>query len=289
MGGGRGAYHGVAEAEAGELEGMFRDFNIECRHPSHDTRCSSQEAPTWPRACLRTTRGHENDVVLSLEWRPHSGIGAFTPTPDGRARASEVRELFKGYRKGVGGILVPYNSSDPVPEMMCFGFSRHECMCLYYGMGDGEEGTDPSRSVDFGECSLPLHHFLEINAGQWVDSEVGLDMHALRTRKGKGICLTTAYQRQVVVCRKTDTATGKVNPTHEWFHAMDPDTYDRPEDSHTLPICRDGGCMNYYRRPGVFRCIYTPTEIHHPCFCPGPKNGVKKSAKESTKKGTRKR
>lgn len=40
--------------ESGHWQAYLDSFNIECHHASHDTRCTASEAPTWPRARLRT-------------------------------------------------------------------------------------------------------------------------------------------------------------------------------------------------------------------------------------------
>lgn len=86
-----------------EVEGAAEDnwqacldsFYIECHDPTHDTRCTASEAPTWPRARLGTSSGfwyHDPDiVVLFLEWKPHGRIDALTPTTDGRIPAPELR------------------------------------------------------------------------------------------------------------------------------------------------------------------------------------------------------
>lgn len=70
----------------------------------------------------------------------------------------------------------------------------------------------------------------------------------------KSVCLVTTYQRDVLVCHKIDR--NKIKPAHEWFHAMDPETYPRRKANYGLPLCKDKGCMNYYRRPKFFECSY---------------------------------
>ncbi|KAL7626244.1 hypothetical protein AAE478_003014 [Parahypoxylon ruwenzoriense] len=100
-----------------DWQACFGHFVIECHDPSHDTRCTAEEAPTWPRARLRTAEHYPDLVVLNLEWKPHSGLDTFTVTPDGRVPASELRSLFQKYRQGPGGIQLPSYPSSPLPEM----------------------------------------------------------------------------------------------------------------------------------------------------------------------------
>lgn len=46
-------------------------FSVECRDLSHDTRCRAEDAPTWPRASLKTEAHQTSEwvVVLTLEWK----------------------------------------------------------------------------------------------------------------------------------------------------------------------------------------------------------------------------
>ncbi|KAK5651068.1 hypothetical protein OQA88_13716 [Cercophora sp. LCS_1] len=97
-------------------------FSVECRDLSHDTRCRAEDAPTWPRASLKTEahRTSEWVVVLTLEWKPHSGFDVFSLTSDRRAPASEMRTLFQRHRQGAADILFPSFPQLPFPEMACF-------------------------------------------------------------------------------------------------------------------------------------------------------------------------
>ncbi|KAI6091059.1 hypothetical protein F4821DRAFT_227378 [Hypoxylon rubiginosum] len=58
-------------------------------------------------------------------------------------------------------------------------------------------------------------------------------------------------ERDIAVYSKKDGTF--VNPTHAWLHAMDPDTFERP--TRDIPLCKNGGCMNYYRRPKSSDCV----------------------------------
>lgn len=79
---------------------------------------------------------------------------------------------------------------------------------------------------------------------------------------GSPACLIPTYRRRIPLLRMAKG--NKVNPSHAWFHAMDPDTDARPR-SPELPLCEDGGCTNYYKRPGAFHCDSSLTWLHSPC------------------------
>ncbi|KAK3358348.1 hypothetical protein B0T24DRAFT_600232 [Lasiosphaeria ovina] len=122
-------------------------FSVEYRDPSHDTRCRAEDAPTWPRAGLKTEayRTSSRVAVLTLEWKPHSGSDVFSLTSEGRAPASEMRTLFQRHRQGAADILFPSYPQLLLPEMACFGDT--ECQCLDYEAGGDQRlsAADPSK------------------------------------------------------------------------------------------------------------------------------------------------
>ncbi|KAF1365837.1 hypothetical protein EJ07DRAFT_94352, partial [Lizonia empirigonia] len=75
----------------GDWQACFDSFKIECHDPSHNTRCTGSEAPTWPRARLATSTRDPDIVVLNLEWKPHGRIATLALTADGRIPAPELR------------------------------------------------------------------------------------------------------------------------------------------------------------------------------------------------------
>jgi hypothetical protein len=82
-------------------------------------------------------------------------------------------------------------------------------------------------------------------------------------------CLITTYRFTVNICNNkkwTSTSSFKPHPTHAWFHALDPDTFPRPP-GHSLPLCKDRGCMNYYKRPKAFSCKHVPFDMFAACDC----------------------
>ncbi|MBE3046666.1 hypothetical protein IMZ48_29875 [Candidatus Bathyarchaeota archaeon] len=81
------------------------------------------------------------------------------------------------------------------------------------------------------------------------------------------VCLITSYQRHVRLFSKTVLGPHRLNPSHGWFQAMDPDTYARREPGRDLPFCEKKDCMNYYRRHKPLRNLAWPVTIHHPCTC----------------------
>ncbi|KAK3944757.1 hypothetical protein QBC46DRAFT_437390 [Diplogelasinospora grovesii] len=256
----------------GDWQGCFDHFDvIECHDPSHDTRCTADEAPTWPRARLRAAGFDPKLVVLNLEWEPHSGLDIFTFLPGGRVPAPELRALFRRYRQEgqPAGVLLPSYPSNPLPEMTCF--DPNKCLCLHYEMGDNGKKPLPSAAASAKDpsgqhigkfvhdeeevkCGALHYHGRRYGRGR-NGAEVSMIRHWPRGNyKREWGCLKTKYQRDVLVCKKTDSDK-KLTPTHEWLHAMDPDTYPRPHDGYTLPLCKDKGCMNYYKRPRSLTCI----------------------------------
>ncbi|KAK1764297.1 hypothetical protein QBC33DRAFT_580506 [Phialemonium atrogriseum] len=191
------------QRKPGEWKPCFNHSIVECHHPSHDTCCTAEVAPTWPRARLQSDDEDRAQVVLSLEWKPHSGLDAFTRAPDGRARPAELRALFQRYRQGPASILLSSYPSNPLPEMICFDTSK--CRCLHYKMGNNKRPSAAGRGTKHGSFFR----------NDWPRGCPTCHCHlSMSGHRLSAPCL---------VCDKTDR--GKINPTHAWFHAMDPDTY----------------------------------------------------------------
>lgn len=237
-------------------------FKLECHDPSHDTRCTEDGIPSWPQARLQVHDLGKPTVVLTLEWKPHSGLHVPRHNTDGRTPAEQLRRLFRRQRDGPAAILFPSAPSNPLPEMTCYNTSS--CRCVYYEGGAAGKTATSERSPNQGRpCAYP-HYFDRISFGTRSER-----LHMAKhwpCGEGGPACLVTAYQRFIPLFSARPD--GAVNPSHAWFHAMDPDTYPRPA-SHVLPLCRNIGCMNYFKRPKVFRCDGWPSTVNYPCTCEG--------------------
>ncbi|KAI0890321.1 uncharacterized protein GGS22DRAFT_150574 [Annulohypoxylon maeteangense] len=232
----------------GQWKDCFDAFNIQCEHPSHDTRCMFEDIPTWPRACLKTSYYDRRRVVLSLEWAPHSDTDYFK-IKNNQVPASQLRELFKKYRLGAARIFLPAYASNPIPEMSCFNSDK--CNCVRYETGQQDTGSSPS-NLETLQCIAG--HRLRRNYG-WGHNGQQVDQISHRPHGlNQPPCLITEYKRDIFICR-VDGKHSAFGPTHEWFHAMDPDTYPPPENPRAIPPCKNELCMNYYRKPQTYRCL----------------------------------
>ncbi|KAK3935192.1 hypothetical protein QBC46DRAFT_346864 [Diplogelasinospora grovesii] len=268
-----------------DWQACLDSFHIECHDASHDMRCTASEAPTWPRARLRTGTSNRDIVVLSLEWTPHSRIDALALTADGRIPASELRVLFQRLRRlGPADTLYPPVRPGALPEMAYFSPSAPIGPFIYYETGEDDDKT-PAAAAAAGlpttitittttttTTTTPPPSFPLLPSdpsGSWWrlccrkmsrshgfgedDQELIIKPHYPRGAGGTGIqwqCLAVSYQKDVMVCKTTAVTDPAVpiTPTDHWLHAMDPDTYDYPQASHIRPQCRDVACTNYYRR-----------------------------------------
>lgn len=246
----------------GDWEACLDSFNIECRHASHDTRCTASEAPTWPRARLRTATGFSKGhvVVLSLEWAPHSRIDSLNLTTDGRIPAHELRARFQRLRQlGPAETLYPPCRPGALPELACISAS---CPFIYYRTGQDGETAPPL--LPFGwslwsYCKSILIDHGTVLGGRTLD----ITPHYLKNAGDTGIssqCLVARYVQNIPVCTTTAMMdpTIKIIPNDRWLHAMDTDTYPHPQACGLRPQCRDETCVNYYRRRKDY-CDYTWT------------------------------
>jgi hypothetical protein len=149
--------------------GCLDGFNVECQHSGHDTRCMSEEAPTWPRARLKSGPWHLNSLLLVLEWTPHGGFEAFTPTPDDDSyRASELRSMFVKYRQGPARFLLPAIAKNPVPEMTSFDpFNRTS---IYHETGDMRDGKESEGAIDVSGARRRLGNMLAVSPSSWIST-----------------------------------------------------------------------------------------------------------------------
>lgn len=269
---------GRGEPEGAKAQDSLRDcldsFNIECHDPTHDTRCTASNAPTWPRAHLGTSSGlwfqDPDIVVLYLEWTPHGRIDALMPTADDRIPASELRALFRRFRRmGPADVLYPPGRPEALPEMACFTPS----FPIYYEMEEQEERNEDAEnrpphppppsfappSSNQRELSL---HCRSIRSRYIIgqnSERLEIRPHYLSDAKNNSItsqCLTVSYQKAIMVCQTkalTDPAV-KLIPSHHWLHAMDPRTYHHQQAGQFRPQCRDESCTNYYLRT---KCYYS--------------------------------
>lgn len=254
--------------EPQDWQACLEGFVIECNDPIHDRRCVADGSPTWPRASLRAGTTKRNAVLLSLEWSSHSGIDMPTRNETGRYHAEDLRALFRRNRQGAAEILFPSHHANPLPEMACF--RSGECDCVYYETGKDEPIDDGKESRDGLVAWFRAHYPSLVDSGHvhstfrgnpdlWIE-DVRVNRH--QPTRGDASCLVTTYGRQFFLFNRRDRGTKRMNPGHAWFHAMDPETYPRP-DTLDLPFCNRKDCMNYFRRSKVSRCGSLALRFHH--------------------------
>lgn len=240
------------QRSGGDWQACLDSFNIECDHASHDTRCTSSEAPTWPRARLRQ-KGPSKNVSLVLEWTPHSRVDALTLTTDGRIPASELRALFQSLRRrGPADTLCPTGRPGALPELVCFSPSSALGPFVYYETGEDDQKPPPPLAsfppISWRYKDLSDHYWLCQNG-----FEVKIRPHYLTGAGITGIssqCLVISYMKIIKVCETralVDHAI-KIVPTEHWLHAMDTRTYPHPHTPEIRPQCRNKTCTNYHRR-----------------------------------------
>ncbi|KAH8780058.1 hypothetical protein F5883DRAFT_600302 [Diaporthe sp. PMI_573] len=245
----------------------LESFKIECYDATHDIRCTTSEAPTRPQARLGTSRGFSDRdpdiVVLYLQWTPHGRVDALMPTTDGRIPASDLRALFRKFRRlGPADMLYPPGYPETLPEMACLRPS----FPIYYEMGEKEErvgdvgstfparqpSTSPPSPLNQEQLSRRCQSLSSLKIGR-NSRRLDIRSHYLSGASGHGIdcqCLIVSYQKGIMVCQATaltDPAV-KLVPSGHWLHAMDTRTYPAQQARQFRPQCRDEFCRNYYQR-----------------------------------------
>lgn len=240
-----------------EWRTCFDGFKIECHNPIHDTRCTASEAPTWPRARLCINTNDPSLVILNLEWTPQRRIDSITLTTDGRMPTTELRAMFHKLRAlGPADTLYPASCRNPLPEMAFFSPSSSFGPFVCYKIGEND-GTGPppvsSRRLP-SHPSLRLTHYPLPGAGQMDLSITSHYIGKASTYKLSSQCLVVSYKKDIIVCKTRAIANPhiKIDPSHQWLHAMDIQTYPRPQASHVRPECAEATCVNYCQRRKEF-------------------------------------
>lgn len=239
----------------GDWKACLDSFNIECRHASHDTRCTALGAPTWPQASLRTrgatvSRG-SHAVALSLEWAPHTRIGSLALTADGRIPAHKLRARFQRLRQlGPADILYPPIRPGALPELACISSS---CPFIYYKTGQDDETPPPPHPSDGRQLSRYCKSIKRDCKSGGIGQKLEIMPHYLKDAGNTGIsrqCFVTRYVDDIKICTTSAIMdpTIKIIPTDHWLHAMDTDTYPHPDAQQVRPLCWDETCVNYHRR-----------------------------------------
>ncbi|KAL2132339.1 hypothetical protein VTI74DRAFT_3943 [Chaetomium olivicolor] len=242
-----------------DWQACLAHFAIECRHASHDTRCNPHETPTWPRASLQTYQTSE--VALVLEWSPHSGLGVTPRDAEGRPAASDLRNLFQTHRtQSPPNAIVPlYPGADSLPEMACFPLDA--CCCIWFLRDDCP--------LSAGQWETGTHECWR-NRFRWGSTQrITMGQHWPQGPESPA-CLITSYRRHVMVLdpnHLNPTGYTMLHPTHDWFHAMDPDTYGLAPFHTIRRVCKDRNCMNYHKRPAVFSCLSENFRMFLKCTC----------------------
>ena len=243
----------------GDWQACLDSFNIECHDSSHDARCTASEAPTWPRARLRTATSPSSRhiVVLNLEWAPHGRIDGLALTADGRVPAPELRAVFQRIRQlGPADTLYPPCRPGALPEMACISASSP---FVYYKTTEDDEtppllASCPPLLSDRWQLSHYFKRSLQIDYGSGLNGrKLVVRPHFPRGGGDTDIslqCLVVSYEKDIMVCETTDMLdpAQKIIPNDHWLHAMDTKTYPHPQAIQIRPQCRDETCVNYYRR-----------------------------------------
>lgn len=276
------------------------DFHIVCQHPSHNFACKSTSrlAPSeascndHTRPCARLqvdttlTTGHSTPIWLVLCWKPYSSSKIMTAPENGQIEATRLRELYQDYRKNAASFIVPGPVRTTTPEMLCF--DPEKCGHILYRNGVRPQATpverlctahpssqngpvtpteicldedhqDPSRFKGLGWTD----HYVEFNESR---GQSGIYVYECNEKhdKGPARCLMTSYRRTISLNYIYHRNKGALNPSHQWFHAIDQGSYPCVERDGDLwskvkahfdrttsrPRCRDTACRNYYQSPG---------------------------------------
>lgn len=308
--------HLTASAGKPDFCKAVSDFHVVCKDPSHKFACKStsriasseESCNDHTRPCARLQINQNSALLrwtpltLVLCWKPYSSTKILTAPENGQIEATKLRELFAEYGKNAARFIVPGPSQNPLPEMLCF--DPDECGHILYRNGKRPEATpytrlrtphpsskngpvtnteycsdadhqDPSRFTGLGWTQ----HHVEFNEAR---GQSGIYVHECDERhdsQDTTRCLMTSYRRAISLDVVDSRRPGALNPSHEWFHAIDQDSYPNIRagrrdpwpsvtayldtcSTTTRPRCPDAACRNYYQSPGPWH--FNPMHVRTP-------------------------
>lgn len=264
--------------------------NFPCKvgHPRMGAICpSAWLEPTFPRVKIGVDQagGGAREVrarlTLDISWRPHSGRLQW-PLKKGvrqlETDAVGMRELAAFFGQAGARVMLPEQKDGYIPEMLCF--DPDTCSCLRYEGGVSAGEVSGSKVQNHAQClRRPVksahirgmyqretrHHY---TFDQNKDDESSVEIVQCDDPYGGpgavSKCIATCYKRSIYVGEfgSKDVLESRAGleqaPTHEWFHAVDRDSYERPLDvpraaerTSLRPQCSDPKCSRYVGKTGT--------------------------------------
>lgn len=283
--------------------------NFACKSTSRpapsETSCNDH---TRPCARLQIDRNSPDSswapISLVLCWKPYSSFMTLAAPENGQIEATKLRELFGVYGKDAARFIVPGPNQNTTPEMLCF--DPDQCGHILYRNGErpqvtiyerlstphpSSEPEDPPEEATQEITEIPLDadhkdasrfkglgqadHYVEFNEARGQSGIYVYECPEDHDGQDPSRCLMTSYRRAIHLGHLDRRRPGELNPSHQWFHAVDQDSYasigaEVPSwaepvalflNPKSRPRCRDAACRNYFQSPGPWH----EHDMHRPC------------------------
>ncbi|KAF4983715.1 hypothetical protein FZEAL_931 [Fusarium zealandicum] len=204
-----------------------------CRHPTHEPPCGGRES--WPTAKI-CRKGH-GEMLLSISWRGHTGQTTAERRHGGRVPLAAMRAAVEGLRQRGGRHMAPAQAVSNVPEM--------EPIMTYFRRGNvnwnrGITDVMPDSLALPLKLRLPMsnrHQETFYPRPSSIDCRVCCEFGDADTRS----CIRIEYTTNIYL-----QLSSWGGPSHEWFHAIDRDSYSFSGEHGVPESCRDPACRNNY-------------------------------------------
>lgn len=229
-------------------------------------------------------------VSLVLCWKPYSSSKILTAPENGQIEATRLRELYGEFGKNAARFIVPGPSQNTTPEMLCFDLDK--CGHILYRNGERPQATSSEllgtphasgRSINSPVTATEIaldedhqdasrftglgwtDHYVEFNEARGQSGIYVYECDEKHDGQDSTRCLLTSYRRTILLGQIDPHHRGTLNPSHQWFHAIDQDSYPSIQatpggiwarvmayfdKTKSRPRCRDTACRNYFQSPG---------------------------------------
>lgn len=246
------------------------------RRLNRDMGCHRHQASI---SISKPSESPNRSVLLMLQWLVDLNP-MITPgmKPSELLSAKEMRAIAQALRLGGAASIIPSEGPSHLPEMDCFAASW-DCNPLRRNLrvSAGQTTSRSGTRLPPGDRCASQHAVMDGSCtGQHSTTGFLTLLSSVSISTTRGLPLVSEsdlffqYKKIIKVDADMDTVYGTdgvtLRPSHEWYHAMDRNSYSWQGGCGALESCENQACRNYYNLTAVSRHYWRP-DISRNCGC----------------------
>ncbi|KAF5572974.1 hypothetical protein FPANT_12675 [Fusarium pseudoanthophilum] len=200
-------------------------FVTSCNHPDHKVPCSDNSEYTDQTPSVFATNPGGSGVMLHILWRGHSGSDRSTLHPSGYLHRHKLNDSLRKIRQKGGHLYLPQRGPNTLPEWNAISeFDRSEALPSEVDLVRLRGG--------WGFLNRHRQHNLAL---------LGPERIACGHCKYDKSCIVVHYHRKIRFSSR-----GLSCAPHDWFHAIDRESYVYNGPAGVPETCNIDTCRNSY-------------------------------------------